>query len=361
MADLQEYKCPHCGGAIAFDSASQQMKCPFCESSIDVESLSQTDGVSENDPQGGWDIQSQDQWREGEQEGISVYSCQSCGGEIIGDDNTAATSCPYCGNHVVVKGQFSGNLRPDYVIPFQLDKKAAVEALKKHLRGKRFLPGVFKDENHIEEMKSIYVPFWLYDADVDAHFQYEAKKTSHSSDASYNYTTVRHYRVIRDGSLHFRRVPVDASSKIPDDLMDSIEPYDYSGLVDFQSAFLAGFLADKYDVTVEQSKGRADARIRKSTEKSFTGSADGYDSLKVEQSAMQSSNGKVKYALLPVWILTTAWKDDRFLFAMNGQTGKFVGNLPISKAAVLRWFGLLTVIFAAVIFGLQWLMIPLLP
>ena len=110
----------------------------------------------------------QAQWQEGEADGLRSYVCKSCGGEIVGDENTAATSCPFCGNPVVMMGQFSGALKPDLVIPFKLDKKAAKEGLKKHLTGKRFLPKIFKDQNHIDEIKGIYVPFWLFDTDVDA-------------------------------------------------------------------------------------------------------------------------------------------------------------------------------------------------
>ena len=96
------------------------------------------------------------------------YVCKSCGGEIVGDATTAATACPFCGNPVVMMGQFVGALRPDYVIPFKLDKKAAKAALMKHYGSKRLLPKVFKDQNHIDEVKGVYVPFWLFDTDVDA-------------------------------------------------------------------------------------------------------------------------------------------------------------------------------------------------
>jgi DNA-directed RNA polymerase subunit RPC12/RpoP len=68
------------------------------------------------------------------------YVCQSCGGEIVADEHTAATACPFCGNPVVMTGNVSGSLKPDLVIPFQVDKKAAKEALKKHYSGKRLLP-----------------------------------------------------------------------------------------------------------------------------------------------------------------------------------------------------------------------------
>ena len=71
-------------------------------------------------------------------------------------------------------GQVSGALKPDYVIPFKIDKKAAKEALQRHYKGKKLLPKIFKKENHIDEIKGVYVPFWLFDADADADIRYKA-------------------------------------------------------------------------------------------------------------------------------------------------------------------------------------------
>ncbi len=80
---------------------------------------------------------------------MCIYVCQSCGGEIIADDTTAATSCPFCGNPTIFKSQLSGELKPDYIIPFKLDKNTAKEALKKHLTGKKlFAEAVQKRKPH---------------------------------------------------------------------------------------------------------------------------------------------------------------------------------------------------------------------
>lgn len=176
MSALQEYKCPCCGGAIAFDSGTQKMKCPFCDTEFEVETLEAYAGeqASGREDEMNWETAAGGAWQEGEVEGLRTYVCQSCGGEIVGDENTAAASCPFCGNPVVMTGQFSGALKPDYIIPFKMDKKAAKEALQKHYGGKRLLPKVFKDQNHIDEIKGIYVPFWLFDAEAEANMRYKA-------------------------------------------------------------------------------------------------------------------------------------------------------------------------------------------
>ena len=338
MQTLQEYKCPCCGGAIAFDSESQKMKCPYCDTEFELEALKGYDAELQGDQTDDmkWETSVGTEWQEGESEGLRTYICKSCGGEIVGDENMAATSCPFCGNPVVMMGQFTGALRPDVVIPFKLDKKAAKEGLMKHLTGKRLLPKIFKDQNHIDEIKGIYVPFWLFDTDVDAQVRYRATKVRTWSTSDYNYTETSYYMIHRGGNIGYEHIPVDGSTKMADDLMESIEPYDYSGAVDFQTAYLAGYLADKFDVSSEESINRANERVKHSTEDAFASTVSGYTTVMAENTNVRLSGGKVKYALYPVWLLNTTWNGNKYTFAMNGQTGKFVNVylLQIGRAHV---------------------------
>jgi DNA-directed RNA polymerase subunit RPC12/RpoP len=338
--DVMEYKCPKCGGAITFDSNVQQMVCPYCDSTFDVETLKAYDDAL-NTPESEtlqWDMPN-GQWRDSETENMVLYSCDSCGGEIVGDKTLGATSCPYCGNPVVMPKQFSGGLRPDFIIPFKLDKAAAKTALSKHYKGKILLPKIFKSENHIDEIKGVYVPFWLFDCDVDADFKFDATKVRTWSDRKYRYVETSHYFVTRAGDIAFDSVPVDGSTKMPDDIMESIEPFDYKELVDFQTAYMAGYLADKYDVDANTSIQRANERIQKSVETSFAGSVQGFSSVTLQKSNIRMTQGGVHYALLPVWILNTKWKNKPYRFAMNGQTGKLIGDLPTSWGKYWAWFG----------------------
>lgn len=351
MSNLREFKCPCCSGKIEFDSSLQKMKCPYCDTEFEMETLLQYDEeLSADAPdQMDWDTASGGDWQPGETDGMRIYACNTCGGEVVGDDTLAATSCPYCGNPIVMMGQFKGDLKPDYVIPFKLDKKAAKAGLESHIKGKKLLPKVFKDQNHIDEIRGIYVPFWLFDADADATIRYRATKIRAWSDRNYNYTETSYFNVTRAGTLSFERVPVDGSSKIADDLMESIEPYDYSDAVDFQTAYLAGYLADRYDVNAEQSIERANERIKRTTESTFASTVTGYSSVTPEASSVKLSNPNTKYALLPVWVLNTSWNGNNYVFAMNGQTGKFVGDLPIDKGLYRRWlFGIAAGVAAAV-------------
>ena len=357
MPTLQQYKCPCCNGAIEFDSGSQKMKCPYCDTEFNVETLAAYDEVLQGSGQNDmtWQTQPENQWQPGEEAGMRVYCCNSCGGEIVGDETTAATECPFCGNPVVMMGQFTGALKPDYVIPFKLDKKAAKAALMNHYKGKRLLPKVFQTENHIDEVKGIYVPFWLFDTDADANIRYKATRVRHWSDSQYNYTETSHYAIVRQGTLAFAHVPVDGSTKMDDALMESLEPFHFQDAVDFQTAYLSGYFADKYDVTAEESVTRANQRIEVSTQEHFAATVQGYTTVLPVDTAIGLKNGSAKYALLPVWLLNTTWKGKKYTFAMNGQTGKMVGDLPMDTAAFWKWFlGLFGAVSAA-IFLLQYL------
>jgi DNA-directed RNA polymerase subunit RPC12/RpoP len=333
------------------------MKCPYCDTQFEVADLQAYNQALEGKPEDNmqWDSTAGTQWQPGETEGMRVYTCNSCGGEIVADEHTGASECPFCGNPVVMTGQFAGDLKPDLVIPFKLDKKAAMEALKRHYEGKKLLPKVFKDENRIREVKGVYVPVWLFDADAQGHVQYKASRIRTWSDSRYNYTETSYYRVIRGGSLGFENVPVDGSTKMDDALMESIEPFDISGAVDFQTAYLAGYLADKYDVDAENSIQRANERIKESTEDAFASTVMGYTTVTPISTSIGLENGTAKYALYPVWMLTTQWNGEKYTFAMNGQTGKLVGDLPMDKSAYRKWFWGLTGAVTAAVFALSYL------
>ena len=357
MDTLLEYKCPACGGKLEFDSASQQMKCPYCDTLVDISALQQqSDAAQQSESSMEWETSAGGAWEAGETDGMNVYVCKSCGGEIVGDETTGASSCPFCGNPVVMAGAFSGALKPDLVIPFKLDKKAAKAALANHLKGKALLPKVFKTQNHIDEIKGLYVPFWLFDAGVNARIGYKATRVRSWSDANYNYTETSYFDVHRGGSIAFDAVPVDGSTKMDDTLMESIEPFDLSQAVPFQTAYLSGYLADKYDVTEGESVARANERIKQSTEDAFRNTVTGYATVTTDYSSIQLYNGKARYALYPVWILNTTWQGEKYTFAMNGQTGKFVGDLPMDKGRLFAFMGAAFGAATAVAFLLQLLL-----
>ena len=350
--EITNYQCPACTGPLHFGSESGVLECDYCGSRFSVEDIdrmyaeknanaqeaTEQREAKESIREGQWDMDAAgESWGE-EGDSLRAYNCPSCGAELVCDETTAATACPYCGNPTVVPGQFSGALKPDFVIPFKLSKEDAVAALKNHYKGKPLLPKAFTNGNHIEEIKGVYVPFWMFDGQAEGSVDYEGLIIHVYESGDYEITETEYYDVHRGGSISFEKVPVDASSKMPDDHMDSIEPYDYAGLKPFSTAYLPGFLADKYDVTVEDSHDRADGRCSASLEGALRRTTTQYDTCVPLRQDIHLHRGKVHYALLTVWMLSTRWNGKSFLFAMNGQTGKMVGDLPTDAGKYWRTF-----------------------
>ena len=371
-SQITNYQCPACNGGLHFSSATGRLECEYCGSSFSVEDVeayyakkdeaaaaAQAKAEAKAEAQAaqaaqaaaeGWDISGMSSDWGADAAGMKAYNCPSCGAELICDATTAATSCPYCGNPTIVPGQFAGALKPDYVIPFKLDKNAAVAALKRHYKGKYLLPKVFSDDNHINEVKGVYVPFWLFTSTADADASYLATKTEAHREGDFDVVTTFHYQVHRAGSMNFNMVPVDGSTKMPNDYMDSLEPYDYSELKPFSKAYLPGYLADKFDVSSDAGAKRVEERIRATVAHVVDGDVQGYASVSPGASNVKINRGAVHYAMLPVWLLNTKWEGKDYLFAMNGQTGKLVGDLPVDNRKLrLTKLGL-TLLFAAVLF-----------
>ena len=234
------------------------------------------------------------------------------------------------------------------MIPFRHDRKAALNALEKHYLKKILLPKVFKDKNHLDEIKGVYVPFWLFKADVGAQITYKATKVRTWSSGNYDYTETSYFHVHRSGGIGFDNVPVDGSKAVDDTLMESIEPFPMEAAVDFQTAYLAGYFANKYDVDATENAPRAYERMNASTTDEFRKTVTGYNTVTAERTNLRVHNGSVKYVLLPVWLLNTSWEGKNFIFAMNGCTGRFVGDLPLDKKAFWKWFFIIFGIASAV-------------
>lgn len=337
-AQVTNYQCPACTGPLQFDADSGMLTCEYCGSNYPISEIEEIYDEKEEAAAEEWDASGMtDDWG-ADAEGMRIYNCPSCGAELICEETTAATSCPYCDNPTIVPSQFSGILKPDYVIPFKLKKEQAIAALKKHYEGKKLLPKAFKDQNHLEEIKGIYVPFWLFNGEAKGDMTFQTTNTRVYTAGEYRVTETLHYHVRRAGEISFARIPVDGSKKMPDDYMDSLEPFDYNELKPFSTAYLPGYMADKYDVDIEDCGKRADVRAENTAADYLRGTVMGYAGVVETGRKIQLMRGEVKYALLPVWILNTKWNGNTYMFAMNGQTGKFVGNLPVDKGEKRKIF-----------------------
>ena len=234
---ITNYQCPACTGPLHYSGESGKLVCDYCGSAYTPSEIEQMYAEKEQAAEAAAarakPAEAGTLWADTEAAGMRVYGCPSCGAELMCDETTAATSCPYCGNPTVIPGQLGGSLRPEFVLPFRLEKRAAEQALKKYYKGKKFLPNAFKNGNHIHEIKGVYVPFWLFNGNAEGQMSFEGCRIEHDREGDYKITRTHHFHVERAGTMQFRQVPVDGSSKIPDAHMDAIEPFNYSELKPF--------------------------------------------------------------------------------------------------------------------------------
>ena len=364
-SQITNYQCPSCTGPLHYDGASGKLQCDYCGSSFtaaEIEKIYQAKleeaeqaavdeaaqaAAAADAAEADWDAE-HNIW-DAEKDGMKIYNCPSCGAQMICDATTAATSCPYCGNPSVVPGQFHGMLKPDYILPFRLSREQALDALKKYYQGKKLLPKAFSATNHLEEIKGVYVPFWLFDGKAIADTSYRATRVMSAPYGNEMVTTTEYYDVRRSGTVRFTRIPADGSKKMPDDLMDSIEPFDYTDLKPFSTAYMPGFLADIYDVDDKESFERAKTRSTTTALEILDSTVSGYSSVTPRERQVHVQRERTAYALLPVWMLTTRWNNRNFIFAMNGQTGKFIGDLPVSMGRYFAWFAGIAVPLAGIL------------
>lgn len=310
-------KCPNCKAPIVFNPEIGAFKCEYCGGSFSAEELKNMEDEKNSN-------------KEEEVEYVH-YNCPDCGAEIITDENTAATFCVYCGNSSIIKSRLSGKFAPSKVIPFSKTKDDAIKAFKSLKKGRLLIPKEFINEKNIEKITGVYIPFWLYDISSSGALDIDATRVNSWTKGDTHYTKTDYYKVLRDGSMNFFRIPVDGSTRFDNDIMNSIEPFDYTKLVDYNHAYLSGFLAEKYDVESEVAINDALERSNRSTRETMLGSASLYSSKVIVNDTITSKEVNHEYVMLPVYMVNVKYKDKYYLFAMNGDTGEFVGNIPLDK------------------------------
>lgn len=349
MGLITEYKCPACGAPLAFDAESGQVACQHCGNNFSVGSV-----VEAQQPQTSTEEFDWGNYKAGLStevlEGTSVYQCQSCGAILETDQNTAATSCPYCDNNIVLTDRVSAGLKPNAIIPFAIDKKQLKDIVHRFYEGKKLLPKNFFSDSKIDNILGVYIPFWLFDCTVEGSVNFRGARTSVAETPRERVTTTYNYMLRRDGSMSFSNVPVDASTQMDNDLMDSLEPFDYSRMVPFDGAYLSGFVADRFDSDPDAELPRANRRVISSTLSGIRSTITDFEMVSEHSNTLRMKHANVKYVLMPAYIINCEYGGKKYQYAVNGQTGKIVGELPSSKA--LQWGFFLRAFGIAVAAGL---------
>ncbi len=352
MGNIKEQKCPSCSSAMRFDPDKGMLVCDYCGTTSEVESGSTEKTAKPETDIEGFDFASLNEIAMQEKpEELPIYVCVSCGSEVIANPEQFALTCPYCGNNIVLTDKVSGNMRPNKVIPFKINSKELPKAVREYYKGKRLLPRNFFSESRIGKITGLYVPFWVFNGRLSGDVSFECEKSSSYRKGDYIITETKYYDVSREISVDFDDLPIDASNKVGDDLMDSLEPFNMDEAADFNTGYLAGFAADRFDVESDIISERAMRRMATSAMSLVMGEVESeYSSCSVTGKKL-SAEVDVSYTLLPVYLFDVEHNKNKYSFAVNGQTGKVVGRLPIDKGVVISRFAKRTGLVSAILFA----------
>lgn len=332
------YQCPCCGAPLAYGAESGKLECAACGNSYELDAL---EAMNESQETGSIQFDmSTETFDESEAAQMRAYICQGCGAELMTEETTTATECPYCGSPTVLPERIDNAVKPELVIPFTVTREQAQAQFENYFKGKKLLPNVFLNtRNRIAEMRKLYVPYWLFDCRAGGSVVYNAEKKYTRREGDWEVTYTEHYFVARAGMMDFEAIPVDGSVKLDNKITESLEPYDLSAAVPFVPAVLAGAMADHADVESADCEERARQRVENSMENALRSTVSGYTSVVPRSRSFHTEEAKVTPVLMPVWLITTEKDGTTYTFAINGQTGKLTCDVPADTAKSWIWGG----------------------
>ena len=360
MSKAITYQCPNCHGVLAFNADSGLLECASCGSAFGHGEAGKAIPISaETQARKTQHVKTVDQFLDNapweiEHEGTAAaktairYSCPSCGAGVIADQSTVSTSCPYCGNNMLTSGIAAADSIPDRILPFSITREQAEAQMRSHFKHRWYLSRKFNAS--IEHMQAVYVPYHLYDVNVDGWAHYVAYDQKGSGEGCVK----QFYGFKRAGHAAFERIPIDGSSKMPDAHMDAIAPFDLSAMRAFSTAYAAGYLMEVADESAEACRPRAEKLAKASFEQDMENDVtdqpaiDGIADVVARETHVETV--RMQSCVLPVWLMHCTWGAERMLFAVNGETGKCVGDLPISKARRRATVLVLAALLAVVVF-----------
>jgi len=330
-----QYKCPSCGGDLKFDPSSGKYACEFCRSIFSQEEMDrQTKAEEAKDA--GKDTKKPEP-ETSEDFDAQVYTCPSCGAEIVTDGTTAATFCFYCHNPIVLKGRLDGAYKPDYVIPFKVSKEKAIGLFEDWIKKKKFVPKGFYSKDQIEKMTGVYFPYMLYRCNIAGNVKAQATRISTRIVGDMEYTDHDVYDVCREGNMEIKHVMRNALKKNDRVLAENILPFDSEEMKPFNMSYLSGFFAEKRDCGKEEFDSDVKQEVRDYAVARLKESVNVYSDLQITENNTRLENEKWEYALFPVWTLTYNDKKSGriYYFSVNGQSGKTIGELPVDMGKLI--------------------------
>ena len=358
------YKCPNCDGGLTFNPQTGQFHCAYCLSDFTQEQL---DAIASEQTQQGTAQTAQqaeagqtpqdDGWQQSgaqaqAEEELALYTCPSCGAQILTEKTTAATFCYYCHNPIVLSETLSGASAPDGVIPFAIDRDEAVKRFTRWIRSKKYVPRAFFNKQQIQRISGVYFPYWVAEVDVDAQMQAQGRTVRVWRAGDTEYTETKHYAIERAGSIHFADLSQNALKKANRKLVEGVQPFDESAVKPFSAAYLSGFVAQTRDVEQEEAAQALEPELDDYAQKLLRDTISGYGSVHTQSCTVRRTGQTFRCILRPVWVLTYQGEDQMYYYAMNGQTGKVCGELPTDGRRLWTLFAQVSVpLFALLTIG----------
>lgn len=300
------FKCRNCGGNTVYNPEKGELYCPQCESLNSGEKVSSS----------------------------TITECSNCGAPITPGDFASALRCPSCGSYIILEERVEGENEPELILPFKLGKDKAVEILNKEFKKRLFTPDGFLSYASIEAMEGAYVPFYMYDYHSDINYSGKGTKVRKWTSGSTEYTETSYYDVIREMDVEFDKIPVDASKRMENSIMDLMEPYEYQALCNFEEKYMSGFEGEMNSDNADDLEERAKNKAEKDSNMLLRDSLSGYTTMRAVSENISIARTGLHYALLPVWVYIFQYQGVNYKFHVNGQTGKVIGKTPLSSKKI---------------------------
>lgn len=352
------HKCPNCGGPLLFEPKNQRFHCDYCGSTFteqevtDFEAKQNAAKVTDSSvsEENNTDkVVSEEKQADTDSE-VGLFLCPSCGAEIVTDATTASTWCYYCHNPVVLTSRLSGKFLPEKILPFQIEHQEAESKFLDWVGKKWFVPKSFFNKKQIQNLSGVYFPYWAVDADLTGELSAQATNLRVWVAGDVEYTEHSKYQVNRAGNSSFKALVKNALQKnLADKMVGAVQPFDMTAAIPFKNQYLSGFLTEKRDIEFSEMKENVENEFRQYSNALMESTIVGYSSVDDIRSNQRITLLDEDYVLLPIWLVTyrEAGNDKLFYYAMNGQTGKVAGVLPIDKGKLWLWtIGLFVLLLA---------------
>jgi hypothetical protein len=355
VSALEKHACPACGAQAEWNPGKQKLTCPFCGTESPYTIDRETGKAAELDLAAA--LRALPAEERGWMTAKRSVKCQSCKAVMVFDAERVGQNCEFCGSPALVAyDEIKAPIRPQSVIPFKIDAGRVRDDLRRWWRSKWLAPGRLAKAALVDTVKSLYIPYWTFDAQVHCpweaeagHYYYVPVTTRDSSGR----TVVRQERRVRwepaSGTIDhfFDDEPVAATHGIPLPLLRQIEPFPTATeLVPYDTAFLSGHVVEHYQVVLLEAAERSQQQMHQQLEELCAARIPG-DTHRNLVIHPEYSGRTFKHILVPVWLLSYNYGAKVFQVVVNGCTGRIAGKYPISV-----WKVVLLVLAVLVVIGI---------